>query len=83
MAYIVYHMKDGTEKKAYFQCSVCGEPCDQELYICNAFVSEKACHICGPEQGMTKVVNATFFTYMPTRHRSPHPPPLRGGGADE
>ncbi len=69
MAYIVYHMEDGKEKRGSFQCSVCGEPCDQELYGCNMFVSEKGCHICGPIQGMTKVVNATFFTYMPTNEK--------------
>lgn len=60
MAYLVYHTTEGMVK-ASFECSVCGEPCDKELYIWSGYPSEKACHICGPEQGMARVLNATFF----------------------
>jgi len=64
MAHFVYRTSEG-DIKASFQCSVCGEMCDGELYIWPSFPSEKACHVCGPEQDtkFVKVINATFFNF--------------------
>ena len=63
MAFIMYHTTEGN-RRAYFQCSVCGENYDEELYVSPDFVSEKACHVCGPEYGYTRVMNATFKYFL-------------------
>ena len=63
MSHIVYQTADGRERLARFQCSICGNTSNGKLYISPFHVSEKACHVCGPEQGYDEVVNIRAIIY--------------------
>ena len=63
MAYVVWHTNGPSDDQSeFFTCSVCGEACNEELYVCPHRGGEKACHVCGPEQGYEQVLDATFVS---------------------